>query len=589
MLKCDVINKIHQLQQFKHTWTNILEEEQNNNPFIEYEWIYSWWNCIGQNNPNIEIYVVRENDAPIAFFPFIRKQKANIQIVSFIGDKTSNYMDIIVKGSHKQVAIEFMLDWLFQKYKHIIFNLRGLLESNDTTNMIQDYFIQRKLPYSLFRTVSPYIQLEDINLEDFLYERRKLHGMDRREKRLKQFGNIAFIRANVNNLDKIYDIFNRRWAKKIDTSDFTSLENKQFVNELMLSNSNSLSIEVDALTFENKWIGFRYGIGCRGRYISYALGHLPSFEIFGPGRLLDREKIIDASRNHYQIYDFSIGHENYKFDWSTNLDYTRKYVARSKGLKTWLVAGQFILKEKVIDILKKRKSIVHFKRNTLGLFKYMVKNKSYEELKKLVNNIFPLKVFSIYEYNSQKLEKNCSKLYEPIAMKEAIWTNEKIISYYYKGYIPYKKEDGISFLLHPKCIRIDTVNYIQSLKKSNCYISEYELSELKEITAFLLNSNNYKSIYTTTNFLNFRKQRELWKQQYRKRSVLFQLKLFKREWKWEKFLEGEDPILQISNLHKNEPTLLKNLQMKTKNVNSIVCKLIIKINRWRDTRLIKKK
>ncbi|WP_249664137.1 GNAT family N-acetyltransferase, partial [Lysinibacillus sp. D4B1_S16] len=91
-------------------------------------------------------------------------------------------------------------------------------------------------------------------------------------------------------------------------------------------------VEVDALIFVNQWIAFTYGLYCRGRYVTYALTHEPTFNVFGPGRIVKQESIQRTFATNYRLFDLSIGYEPYKFDWRTNIDSTRRMLA-SRGTR----------------------------------------------------------------------------------------------------------------------------------------------------------------------------------------------------------------------------------------------------------------
>ena len=101
----------------------------------------------------------------------------------------------------------------------------------------------------------------------------------------------------------------------------------------------ALQVEVDALVFENQWIAFTYGLCCRGRYVTYALAHEPTFNLFGAGRIVNQETIQRTFAANYRLFDMSIGYEPYKFDWRSDIDFTRQMLASSGTKRTNLLAG----------------------------------------------------------------------------------------------------------------------------------------------------------------------------------------------------------------------------------------------------------
>ena len=65
------------------------------------------------------------------------------------------------------------------------FSLHGLLESKVSTKILEQYFVERQLRTSLFRVVTPYLAFSEIDFQHHFNQRRKMHGVDRRERKLK--------------------------------------------------------------------------------------------------------------------------------------------------------------------------------------------------------------------------------------------------------------------------------------------------------------------------------------------------------------------------------------------------------------------
>lgn len=116
-----IITALEQLKGYKKAWDDILEQEKNTNPFIEYEWISTWWATIGQSS-NVEIYVVMEDKEAIAFFPLMREEHLGVQKLTFLADGVANYMDIVVKTENKRNVLTYILDALLKKRMHYYCN-----------------------------------------------------------------------------------------------------------------------------------------------------------------------------------------------------------------------------------------------------------------------------------------------------------------------------------------------------------------------------------------------------------------------------------------------------------------------------------
>ncbi|UZM98857.1 hypothetical protein OL548_32095 [Lysinibacillus sp. MHQ-1] len=67
MLDYKIITSMDMLEPYRSTWSGILEQGKNNNPFIEYEWVTTWWATLGIHD-NVEIFIVEHQGTAVAFF-----------------------------------------------------------------------------------------------------------------------------------------------------------------------------------------------------------------------------------------------------------------------------------------------------------------------------------------------------------------------------------------------------------------------------------------------------------------------------------------------------------------------------------------
>ena len=77
------ITSKEQFEGFRDDWSLILEENQNSNPFIEFVWIYEWWKHFGDQY-DVEIMLVKHDERPVGFFPFIKKSRWFGHIYTFM-------------------------------------------------------------------------------------------------------------------------------------------------------------------------------------------------------------------------------------------------------------------------------------------------------------------------------------------------------------------------------------------------------------------------------------------------------------------------------------------------------------------------
>lgn len=118
-MKLISIKSYTHLEVYEQDWNKITEDNENTNPFIEYEFVYNWWKILGLKE-EVEILAVQEHDRIIAFFPFQFKRKWFGYMCHFLALGVANYMDIIVRKTDANRAIMFALDELISRKKHRI-------------------------------------------------------------------------------------------------------------------------------------------------------------------------------------------------------------------------------------------------------------------------------------------------------------------------------------------------------------------------------------------------------------------------------------------------------------------------------------
>jgi CelD/BcsL family acetyltransferase involved in cellulose biosynthesis len=495
------IRTIEEFKKYKENWDQILEINQNTNPFIEFEWILNWWIYIGKEKI-IEIIAVEKNDEYIAFFPFQFTYKWKSTVLEFMGRDEANYMDVIVCDKDRKTTIAYVLDELIATNPNLIFNLQGLLSSSKTTNILFAYLRNRKYPTTVFSSISPYINVESIDLNAYLKPREKLHGLDRRERRLRLLGEVELVTNDPIEMDTVFALHDKHWKKKLDTSKFTNQEHKNFYQSLLLVKGRTLEVKVDALLLNNQMIAFSYGFLCRGRYISFSLGHDDDYNMYSPGRILLKELIAESRNREIKIFDMSDGYEPYKLDWNTGLDTTNRVIFSSKEWSTKIIVQLMKGKGYLKATLNKNHKVVLFRRQVLGRISHVIRNiKEIKWLKGLINfrsSLFSRKSIDLYQQpvgNSAVVDFQLMSHEEVIKEEiEHTHVNKK----FYNGFLPYRGTDTSMFWVHPKVIRMDEFNYLQNLPKQSFFVDEWQVHQLPDICSFLRHEQQVKDIFIST-------------------------------------------------------------------------------------------
>lgn len=505
MLKYEVIKSLHELEPYQKDWSNILEEFNNDNPFVEYEWISTWWEILGRSHP-VEIYVVKNDDDPVAFFPFEHSKRFGIHQYQFIGSDEAFYMEVISSPQWLEKSIQYLFTELEKKYGRVLFDLNGLLESKDTSNLIEKFAIEKQYPHSIFRVVTPFINFNETSYQQLINRsKRKIKEIDRREKKLKSLGNLTYKTNDEKHLEEMFRLYENRWRKKLKKSNFSSYPMRKFYETLIGKRNHSFRVEINYLYFEDCLIGFTYYIYCRGRKVGVKKAHESDFNMFGPGRLIEKESL--ASKD-YSLYDFGRGYEQYKLMWSTNLDFTRKILMSSKGKREKyfriIRSATYFLKWKISTSGK----YGMFKRDKLGeLFHFTSIKEKVASIRNLISS--KLSIIEIYKLEENNLKKSESSFIE-LKIQDVLHKNirKQLIPYYYRGYRIFS-EDGqtISYKRHDQTIRDEDTGFIEQLPPNSIFIKDYKESEILKIVCEL--GSEKCSICTVVNRFSLKKRKIL--------------------------------------------------------------------------------
>lgn len=502
------INSLEQLLQVKSEWAQILERNRNSNPFIEFEWVALWMECLGKGK-NVEIIGVRNSEGYVGFFPFIKRKSVYGIVYEMIGLGQSNYMDFIISLEQLEKVIPFVFEHLIMDEPRIIFYLHGILESSPTYPILADFLKTKRCRHTIHKVVTPYINLEKIQMDEYLYKRKKLHRLERKEKRLHLLGKVEHRNCIVDEMDTIFQLHDKRWKKKNDTSGFTDEAERSFYTKLFQLENARLKTIVDALYVEGKMIAFNYGFQCGNRFLGYVLGYDDDFESFSPGRMLEKEAIVNYVHKDITIFDLSIGSEPYKFEWSTHLDQTAKFIFSSNGVRARF--GRIVLsaKENVIARLKKNRKTVLFKRDTLGYLKYIARNifgnPNPAARKQAIQQVVAqLKSFLWQREKSHIMKKTVERQRKPglgegfteLQLRDAIYNKrfknhdlKLVCTKLYGGYQAYYRsddcEDGEIVWTNRKVLRLERIPFIKELRKNAIWIEDWNRDNLVDICKFV--------------------------------------------------------------------------------------------------------
>lgn len=421
-------------------------------------------------------------------------------------------MDFIIEDKYKEKAISYIMDFLFQIQGKYAYNFYGIFEDSKSYRIILQYLQKKKIPFFIHGLLCFYQEISG-DFENYFnkqFSGKTKNTMRRKENRLNKLGEVSFEKLKLQNLEQVFRIHDKRWQRKIGNSEFSEGKTEEFFKDLYLNNDAcSFKTTIDAITLNNKVIAFIYGFTCRGRYIFYRIAHDDDFHIFSPGELVLREKIKQCFEKDTSIFDFGVGYEPYKADWTDNWINVNTLFFHNNSLIPYLIYNKLKAIKKIKSILKKNKRILNFKKYTLGRLKYKVSRENRLQhfkkwqskglsylVEKTINSLYRYEECIILQYKLKKIGKRINLeypyyLYEiPINDLEVISniSGEKTssivrrLSLEHKFLILKKKDKTIChFWSGVNNINIAQVKQNRKIKKKEAMIYDIGLINLDEV------------------------------------------------------------------------------------------------------------
>lgn len=356
-------------------WREILKETSNDILFIDPDWVIHWWNTFG-DKLTLFVIIIRYDGMIAGICPFVMEKKGVYSEVRFIGSPQATYMDLIVREKYREQLIKSLVDYMNGFEGSYVFCLSGMLESSPNYIALKSYLTHGNIHCLDSHTISPFVMSGNgENFETYYKSRFSSHALKnfrRDEKRLKELGEIKYTELDIRDIDQVFSLHNSRWKKKMDTSGFSAEKSREFFEGLILNHSLSFHTVVKSLYLGRRLIAFQMGLKYNGRYLFYRSAHDDLFSIYAPGKLVKKENIRECFQDETKICDLGIGFEPYKMEWTDNAIHVKSLTFPKRNSVSMLIFAIYFLKGRLRDILKSRRGIVVFKRNSLGKVKYFL-------------------------------------------------------------------------------------------------------------------------------------------------------------------------------------------------------------------------
>ncbi|MGK0270824.1 MAG: CelD/BcsL family acetyltransferase involved in cellulose biosynthesis [Cocleimonas sp.] len=369
------IDCIHSKEKFlnlKHQWNQLVESSSCQNPFMLWEWMYTWWDVFGSRDNQLYIIAIYEGNSLISIAPFYIKKKFKFsKRLSFIGEGenqadaiVTHYPDIIVSEKHQEIAVSKTVEYLrnSMENKHVFDFARFDLVKQDavihkvTKELSQN--IETKREHSGNQFIIPLPTDGDEYIASLSKSARKQFRL--KHNRLEKAGEFEL--ANENDLSKGLEVVEKlhrsRWEEVVSTSIFDSQLFNSFHSKLCERFAGQDIVDIRTMTLNDSTIVAAYNFKYKKMSYSYLSGfnseddnRLSPMFVFD---LLELKKLIDEGFHSFDLL-VSESENNYKKRFGSNIIPCDKILWIPNSRSSFFFKRYFSIKPHLSNLYKKLK------------------------------------------------------------------------------------------------------------------------------------------------------------------------------------------------------------------------------------------
>ncbi len=329
MLKIEEVNTKEDFIKLREIWNKVLVESDDNNLFLSFKWLFTWWDNFGMKN-QLMILLVKDNEEVVGIAPFYignekKWQIFNRKIVRFIGDGISDYAGIIAVENREKQVISAVLDY-FEKNKHRWCEI-VLMELKEDSSLIK-YLDGNDRQYKWSNTVEvcsrcPFIEVKNSWEEYYSGISKKIRKeLKWLENKLARTAGYELMinkhKVSPELLDEIFSINKARLKEKNKSGWYENEEYYRFISQILNVHENNSNISISIIKIDGKIAAYAIGYIYDNKFNYWNVSIRSEYKGFSPGKVLLYHLIREMHLKRIVAeIDLLRGQEEYKYKWAT--------------------------------------------------------------------------------------------------------------------------------------------------------------------------------------------------------------------------------------------------------------------------------
>ena len=322
----ETITDYREFVRLKPVWDRLVDAADPRHPFLEHDWIRTWWDCFGHQS-QLYILVVKSGDGPVAIAPLIqtsvRMWGIPVRRLGFFYNDHVPRAGFIVPGESAD-AYRAIWNHLLRNRCWDLLQLCQLPEDSETLAAVSVLASQDGCASGLWpSSESPYIRLETSWNEYFGQLETKFRAnLRNRFKRLSAIGPLEAVTPTEPDADRLqaaFDLEAAGWKREAGTAISCDANLRRFYTLLAQRAAERGWLRLQFLQSAAYCVAFGYSLVYKNRQFLLKTGFDPDYAPFSPSNLLVCRVLEQAFEQGIEVYDFLGDSADWKQRWTSDV------------------------------------------------------------------------------------------------------------------------------------------------------------------------------------------------------------------------------------------------------------------------------
>jgi CelD/BcsL family acetyltransferase involved in cellulose biosynthesis len=329
-------------------WNQLLSHSLDNNPFLTYEWLTSWWKQFGKGR-TLKLFTAENgNRAPSLIVPIMyspcKRFGMKLKKAEFASTPDSDYNTFLLTNYHEATkAIIPLIKSIMEDLSDTdYFRLGDVPEDSYTAQLLQNVNMNHIGTNSSEINMCPYVTLPT-DTETFLQTLSHCmrNGLKRYEKKASKDYKVEFVKYDKigtvkEAMEVFFELHQKRQTQKGKAGVFAESDHRRFHLDIANAFAKKGWLALFFLTFNDKPVSSIYCYEYNKKLYYYLSGFDPEYATYRPGQLTFKNIIRYGIEKGLNEFDFLRGNETYKSLWGTKIRRNLEFRISKRKLITTL-------------------------------------------------------------------------------------------------------------------------------------------------------------------------------------------------------------------------------------------------------------